>query len=120
MIPSPYWIHVLFGSWDKLKWAAEQIDVKACMERWLTLRRQLGRNPCMDELAQHGITLAPLKCIYPKHSDLTAFLQQIGNIADKKEKASTQNFPRVSQPNPHAESPDSADSDSLPAPSSVA
>lgn len=116
VVPSPYWVRVLFGTWDKLKWAAEQISMKASLERWLSLRRRLGRNPTMDELNQHGITLEPLRCTYTTTKELTDFLNQIGKIADKKEKASAQNFPRVSQPNPPVESPRSPNSNNLPTP----
>ena len=114
VIPSPYWIHVLFGSWDKLKWAAEQISVRASLARWLDLRRRIGRNPSTAELDQHGITLTPLKRIYPKHADLTDFLSQIGKIADKKEKAVAQNFSDVSQANPPAENHDAPHLNILP------
>ena len=88
LIPSIYWPRILFGgSWEKVRWAAEQKSLKASLERWMNLRRRLGKSPTVEELANAGISLAPLKQIYPGRVELNEFLNQIGRLADEKEKA---------------------------------
>ena len=83
LIVSPYWIRTLFGSWDKAKWAAEQISVKGCLTRWMNIYRRLGRVPTMAELDQFGVSLEPLRRVHKTSAELKDFLDRLAQVADK-------------------------------------
>lgn len=84
IVPSIHWVRALYGSWDRLKWATEQVSVKACLERWMTLRRRLGRTPTLMEAHQAGISFEPLKRIFKTSGELNEFLKDLARVADKQ------------------------------------
>lgn len=114
-IYSTYWIRRLFGSWDKLRWAAEQTDIRACLERWMALRRRLGRSPTMAEVHQAGVSLEPLMRIHGTRAATTEFLNRLGQLADERETAAVQQSSDVSQPKLPPEGNAFVHSDGLPA-----
>jgi len=97
IVPSLYWVRLLFGSWDKLRWASEQVDLKACINRWLALRRHLGRSPSMVEVENAGMSLEPVKTLYPTRGELNAFLHDLARHADKLESANQNNLSDIQQ-----------------------
>jgi len=74
---SPYWIRVLYGTWDKAKWGAEQISIKGCLSRWLSLCRRLGRAPTLGELDEAGISLEPLRRVHKTNHEIVEYLDDL-------------------------------------------
>jgi hypothetical protein len=97
LIVSPYWIRTLFGSWDKARWSAEQISMKGCLARWMTVYRRLGRVPTMAELDQYGVSLEPLKRVHKTKTDLNDFLNRLAQVADKLKTVGKDNFSDMQQ-----------------------
>jgi len=114
LVYSTYWVIALFGSWDRLRWAAEQVSMKASLSRWMALRRRLGSSPTMEELNRAGISLDPLRRIYGTRAELKEFLAGLGRQIDKQESASARKSSDTSQANMPSHDGEHPDSERLP------